>query len=183
MKKFLLAILMVSSLSAMADTAIIGTGVTNNSNSTESQSFNIKYIHDFTSNIDIDFLANNSRNTTSQALQTQYETGVRYKFLIDKNFIPYVRSSLGTIENSGKTALNYIGLETGFIARPMSNDLFVRADYTTATSLNYDNFDMYLTRAWVGYDLTKKDSIAVRKDWMTGSITFNSLYLFYSRKF
>jgi hypothetical protein len=167
----------------MADSVIVGAGATNNSNGTDSQGVNVKYIHEFNSNIDSDILVNNSRNTSTQVLQTQYEAGVRYKFLIDKNFIPYIRSSLGTIENSGKTGLNYVGLETGFIARPLSNELFVRADYTAMTSLNYDNFNMNLTRAWLGYDLTKTDSVAVRKDWMDGSIRFNSLYLFYTRKF
>jgi hypothetical protein len=183
MKKVLLVVLIVANSYAMADSISLGAGLTNNSNNTQSQGLNVKYIHNFNSNIDADILVNNAKNTTSQTLQTQYETGVRYKFLIDKNFIPYVRPSLGTIENSGKTALNYVGLETGFIAKPMSNDFFVRADYTTLTSLNYDNFNMHLTRAWVGYELTEKDSVAVRKDWMNGSIQFNSINLFYSRKF
>jgi hypothetical protein len=183
MKKFLLAVLMVSSSYAMADSVIVGAGSINNSNGTDSQGVNIKYIHEFNSSIDGDVLVNNSRNTSTQVLQTQYETGIRYKFLIDKNFIPYIRSSLGTIENSGKTGLNYVGLETGFIARPLANEIFVRADYTAMTSLNYDNFNMNLTRAWIGYDLTAKDSVAVRKDWMDGSINFNAVYLFYTRKF
>ena len=183
MKKFLLVILMISSSYAMADSVILGAGVTNNANGTESQGVNIKYIHDFNSNIDADILANNARNTTSQLLQTQYETGVRYKLLIDKNFIPYVRTSIGTLETSGRASLNYVGLESGIIVRPLSNKMFVRADYTAMTSLNYNDFNMNLTRAWLGYDLTEKDSIAIRKDWMHGDITFNSLYVFYGRKF
>jgi hypothetical protein len=183
MKKVLLSVLLLLSSYAMADSVSVGAGSTNNSNETKSQSFNIKYIHDLDRTIDVDILANNLRNTTTQILQTQYETGIRYKLLVNKNFIPYVRTSLGTLENSGKTSLNYVGLETGIIARPLANDLFVRADYTAMTSLNYDNFDMNLTRAWIGYDLTKQDSVSVRKDWMNGSISFNALYMFYTRKF
>jgi hypothetical protein len=183
MKKFLLAVLIVSHSYAMADSIILGAGLTNNSNNTQSQDLNVKYIHNFNPNIDADVLVNNAKNTTNQLLQTQYETGVRYKFLLSENFIPFVRPSLGTIETSGKTSLNYVGLESGIIARPFANDMFVRADYTPMTSLNYSNFNMHLTRAWVGYDLTANDSVAVRKDWMNGSIQFNSVYLFYTRKF
>jgi hypothetical protein len=167
----------------MADSISVGAGVVNNSNGTESQSLNLNYIHNFNSNLDGNFLVNNFKNTTTQLLQTQYETGIRYKFLINKNFIPYVRTSLGTLETSGKTALNYVGVESGFIARPLANGVFVRADYTAMTSLNYDNFNMNLTRVWMGYDLTNNDSVAVRKDWMDGSISSNTLYMFYTRKF
>lgn len=183
MKKFLLIIVLLLGSYARADTITVGAGTVNNSNGTESQSLNLNYIHSFNSNIDGNVLVNNFKNTTTQLLQTQYETGIRYKFLISKNFVPYVRTSLGTLETSGKTALNYVGVESGFIARPLANDIFVRADYTAMTSLNYDNFNMNLTRAWMGYDLTKNDSIAIRKDWMDGSISSNTLYLFYTRKF
>jgi len=183
MKKCLLVVLLTISSYAMADSISVGAGVVNNSNGTESQSLNLNYIHNFNSNLDGNFLVNNFKNTTTQLLQTQYETGIRYKFLINKNFIPYVRTSLGTLETSGKTALNYVGVESGFIARPLANGVFVRADYTAMTSLNYDNFNMNLTRAWMGYDLTNNDSVAVRKDWMDGSISYNTLYLFYTRKF
>jgi hypothetical protein len=183
MKKMLLAVLVLISSTAMADSVTLGVGITNNSNNTQSQDLNVKYIHEFNKNIDADVLVNNAKNTTNQLLQTQYETGLRYKFLINQNFIPYIRPSLGTVETSGRTSLNYVGLESGIIARPLANELFIRADYTPMTSLNYDNFNMHLTRAWVGYDITQKDSVAVRKDWMNGSIEFNSIYLFYTRKF
>lgn len=183
MKKFLLVVVLLLSSYAMADSVTIGAGVANNSNGTESQSLNLNYIHSFNSNIDGNVLVNNFKNTTTQLLQTQYETGIRYKFLINENFIPYVRTSVGTLETSGKTALNYVGVESGFIARPLANGVFVRADYTAMTSLNYDNFNMNLTRAWIGYDLTKTDSVAVRKDWLNGSINLNTLYMFYTRKF
>ena len=183
MKKFLLIIVLLLGSYARADSVTLGAGTVNNSNGTESQSLNLNYIHSFNSNIDGNVLVNNFKNTTTQLLQTQYETGIRYKFLINKNFVPYIRTSLGTLETSGKTSLNYVGVESGFIARTLANSIFVRADYTAMTSLNYDNFNMNLTRAWMGYDLTKNDSIAIRKDWMDGSISSNTLYLFYTRKF
>jgi hypothetical protein len=183
MKKILFAVLVVLSSYVMADSVNIGLGGTNNSNGSKSDDITVKYIHDFNLNIDGDVLVNNAKNRTNQALQSQYETGIRYKILVNKNFIPYVRTSLGTLENSGKTALNYAGLESGIIIRPLANELFVRTDYTAMTSLNYDNFNMHLTRAWLGYDITENNSVSIRKDWMNGSIAFNSLYVFYTRKF
>jgi hypothetical protein len=183
MKKYILVFLALISFNVLADSVTIGPGFSKQSNGTRGQDFSIKYIHSIDSNFDIDALVNNMQNTSTHLIQTQYETGIRYKFLFNDNFVPYIRTSLGTIATSGMTSLNYVGLESGVIARPFSNDLYVRGDYTEATALNYDSFNMHLTRAWLGYDLTEKDSVSIRKDWMNGSINFNQINLFYTRKF
>jgi len=188
MKKLLALCLILVAGIAQADSVTIGVAPgTNRNNATDvdSTTYIVKGIFDVTPNKDvfIDAMISPSRNSSTLSITNQYEVGAGYRFLNNLPVTPYVRVSAGAIEVSTRSTMTYGGVEVGAVARVPGTKFWVKPDYTVATGINTNALDIRMTRVQLGYDVTAKDSIAVRQDWIRGDMDTDTIWVAYSRRF
>jgi len=188
MKKLLALCLVLVAGIAQADSVIVGVAPgTNKNNATDvdSTSYIVKGIFDVTSKKDVfvDAMITPTRNSSTLSNTNQYEVGAGYRFLNSSPVTPYVRLGLGAIEVSGASSMTYVGYEAGAVIRVPGTAFMVKPDYTIGNGINTSALDIKMTRVQVGYDVTAKDMVSVRQDWIRGDMDTNTTWLMYSRKF
>jgi hypothetical protein len=188
MKKLLALCFALAAGIAQADSVIIGVAPgTNNNNTTDvdSTTYIVKGIFDLTPKKDVfvDAMISPTRNSSTLAITNQYEVGAGYRFLNSSPVTPYVRLAAGAIEVSKVATMTYGGVEVGAVARVPGTKFWVKPDYTVATGINTSALDIRMTRLAVGYDITARDTIGLRQDWIRGDMDTNTAWLLYSRKF
>ena len=188
MKKLLAICLVLVAGIAQADSVIIGVAPGTNKNNTtdvDSTSYIVKGIFDVTSKKDVfvDVMVSPSRNSSTLAITNQYEVGAGYRFLNSSPVTPYVRLGVGAIEVSRVSTMTYGGVEVGAVARVPGTKFSIKPDYTVATGINTSALDIQMTRIQLGYDVTAKDTISIRQDWIRGDMDTNTAWLTYSRRF
>jgi hypothetical protein len=179
------SILTIISSFAYADSLNFAKGWQQNANDTKSNQYTFKYIHDVNSKLDVDVLASNMKNTTTLSGTQLYEVGARYKVPIKfpNRSAVYLRGALGSLQPANKSNMNYTGVEVGILSKPLNNNVLVRLDYTIMSGTNTDRLDNKYSRVWLGYELSKKRTVAIRRDFMRGDLTFDTWHLLYSIKF
>jgi hypothetical protein len=188
MKKVLFGLLMCAAgLAHAGGTIIFGTGTQDNSSGaaagTSSSLYNIKVIGDITRQLDADINMINMHNDDTRGIVSQYEVGLRYKQPVVKDLVIYLRGSGGVLQSAGRSSDTYVGVEPGVIWRVAGGPITTKVDYTWVTGVNTSNLDLGMTRVQLGYDLSKQNTIAVRRDWMRGDISFDAWILAISHKF
>jgi hypothetical protein len=173
---------------AQADSVTIGVAPGTNKNNTtdvDSTSYIVKGVFDVTPNKDVfvDALVSPGRNSSTLAITNQYEVGAGYRFLNSSPVTPYVRVSAGAIEVSTSSTMTYGGVEVGAVARVPGTKFSVKPDYTVITGANTSALDLRMTRVQLGYDITARDMISVRQDWIRGDMDTNTTWVAYSRSF
>ena len=188
MKKLLALCFALVAGIAQADSVIIGVAPGSNKNNTtdvDSTTYIVKGVFDVTDAKDVfvDVMLSPSRNSSTLSITNQYEVGAGYRFLNSSPVTPYVRLGVGAIEVSKVSTMTYSGIEVGAVARVPGTKFSVKPDYTVATGFNTSALDIRMTRIQVGYDVTAKDTISVRQDWIRGDMDTNTTWLAYSRRF
>ena len=188
MKKLLALCLVLVAGIAQADSVIIGVAPGTNKNNTtdvDSTTYIVKGVFDLTPKKDVfvDVMVSPSRNSSTLAITNQYEVGAGYRFLNSSPVTPYVRMGLGAIEVSQASTMTYGGVEVGAVARVPGTAISIKPDYTVATGINTSALDIRMARLAVGYDITTRDTIGLRQDWIRGDMDTNTAWLLYSRKF
>lgn len=188
MKKVLFVVMMAMASVVHAGGAIIlGTGTQDNNSGTtagtSSSLYNIKVIGDITRQWDADINMINMHNNDTRGIVSQYEVGVRYKQPVAEDLVVYLRGSSGVLQASGRSSDTYVGIEPGVIWRVAGGPVTTKVDYTWATGVNTNNLDIGMTRVQLGYDITKQNSISIRRDWMTGDIKFDAWVLGFAHRF
>ena len=188
MKKLLALCFALVAGIAHADSVIIGVAPGTNKNNTtdiDSTTYIVKGVFDVSDNKDVfvDAMVSPSRNSSTLSITNQYEVGAGYRFLNSSPVTPYVRLGVGAIEVSKVATMTYSGIEVGAVARVPGTNFWVKPDYTVATGINTSALDIRMTRVQLGYDVTAKDSISIRQDWIRGDMDTNTTWLAYSRRF
>jgi hypothetical protein len=188
MKKVVFALLMCAAgLAHAGGTIILGTGTQDNNTGanagTSSSLYNIKVIGDITRQWDADINMINTRNDSTNSIMSQYEVGLRYKEPLSKNLVVYLRGTTGVIQVSGRSSDTYAGVEPGVIWRVAGGPVTTKVDYTWATGVNNNNLDIGMTRVQLGYDISKENTISLRRDWMRGDINFDAWIVGIAHKF
>jgi len=188
MKKLLALCFALAAGIAQADSVIIGVAPGTNKNNTtdvDSTTYIVKGIFDLTPKKDVfvDVMVSPSRNSSTLAITNMYEVGAGYRFLNSSPVTPYVRLGMGAIEVSKVATMTYSGVEVGAVARVPGTKFWVKPDYTVATGINTSALDIRMTRVQLGYDVTAKDSISIRQDWIRGDMDTNTAWVAYSRRF
>ena len=188
MKKMLFALLMCAAgLAHAGGVIILGAGTQDNNSGatagTSSTLYNIKVIGDITNQWDADINMINMHNNDTRGIMSQYEAGLRYKQPVAKDLVVYLRGSGGVLQRSGSASDTYVSVEPGVIWRVAGGPITTKVDYTWATGVNTSNLDLGMTRVQLGYDLSKQNTIAVRRDWMRGDISFDAWLLTIAHKF
>jgi len=188
LKKLLATLAVLATMGvAHADTTIVtGYGAnTNNVTKADSDQFVVRVMHDInTIGTSVDGIVTTSKNQSTNGLTNQYELGVSQKFPVNAVFIPYIRAAVGTIQVSKVDPMYYAGIEPGVIIKPTGTPFTIKLDYTRGTGINgTKNLDIDMYRTQVGYAITDKDSIAVRKDWIRGDMNTDTYWLTYARRF
>ena len=188
MKKFLAILLMCAAGVAHAGgTIIFGAGTQDNNSGTtagtSSSLYNIKVIGDINRQWDADINLINMRNDSTNGITSQYETGVRYKYPVTTNVVTYLRGSVGAIQVSTRSTGTYGSVEPGVIWRVQGGPVTTKLDYTWATGLNTNDLDIGMTRVQLGYDISKENTISLRRDWMRGDINFDAWIFGIAHKF
>lgn len=167
---------------AFADSINFAGSYQENGNGTVSDAFAVKYIKDINKQVDVDVLYQGSKNRTSDTKVNQFETGIRYKKPIAKKTVCYVKTLVGSLQIENLPSRNYAGAEFGIMTKPFKKIGF-RADHTIHSGLNTDSMDNNFSKLWISYDLSDKDTVAIRKDIMRGDIKFDTWRLIYQYKF
>jgi hypothetical protein len=167
---------------AYADSFSIAAGYQENGNSTDSDTYAVKYIHDVSKQVDIGLLLNNSKNKTTNGIVSQYEISSKYKIPVASRTLAYSGVVLGSLQPSGTTSRNYAGIEVGVMTKPFSK-VGLRLDHTVMTGINVSTMDNNFTKVWLAYDLTKSDVVALRRDFMRGDLEFDAWRLIYQHRF
>jgi hypothetical protein len=188
MKKLLALCLVLVAGIAQADSVTIGVAPGTNKNNTtdvDSTTYIVKGVFDLTPKKDVfvDVMVSPSRNSSTLAITNQYEVGAGYRFLNSSPVTPYVRLGMGAIEVSTLSTMTYGGVEVGAVARVPGTKVSIKPDYTVATGMNTSALDIRMTRLAVGYDVTARDTISLRQDWIRGDMDTNTAWLMYARKF
>lgn len=179
---FTLFILLATATAAQADSINFQLGDQTNSNGTSSNVYTIKYIHDVNKNLDVGVMINNSRNTSTEGVVSLYEISTRYKIPVVNKTAIYIGPTLGSLQPSGVDSKNYLGLEFGAMTK-ITDRIGLRADYTKMTGINVDTMDNTYSRIWASYDLTKKNTIGIRRDFMRGDLEFDTWSLMFQHRF
>lgn len=188
MKRILAILLLsISGLSYAGGTILLGVGAQDNlagpTQGTDTTNYNLKIIGDIAPSWDADLMINNGRNNTSARLSSQYEAGLRYSYKIVDDVKVYLRGELGSLQITGLPTKTYAGVEPGIIYRPLGGPVSIKTDYTWGWGLNNDTLDITMTRVQMGYDFTKENTIAIRRDWMRGDIQTNTWWIFLGHRF
>lgn len=188
MKKLIfVAMMAVAGMAHAGGAIIISGGIQDNragpTAGTETTNTAIKVIGDINRSWDADIMFNDGRNNSTDGLVVQYEAGVRYKQPVAANVVMYLRGGAGAVQVSGMSSQTYLALEPGVIWRPAGGPITTKVDYTFGTGINTSNLDIGMTRAQLGYDITKNNSVFVRKDWMRGDLNFDVWWMGLAHRF
>jgi len=167
---------------AFADSINFSASHQKNANNTISDAFAFKYIKDLNPRADVDVLYQGSNNRSSNGVVALYEVGARYKVPIAKRTQFFVRGMAGSLQPSGISSKNYLGVETGIMTK-VTPKVGIRADYTRMTGIGKSKMDNNFSRIWLSYDLTSTQSVGVRRDFMRGDVEFDAWMLLFKQKF
>ncbi len=177
-----LALLLAAGTATAGPQVTVSLGQTENLNGTSagtsSDSMALRIANDVNAQgLQADLIMIQNRNTSTLGLSNQYELGLAQRLPINAQVIPYIRGSVGTILPSTRDRMDYVGIEPGVVLRAANVPVFAKIDYTWATGTNTSNLDVTMTRAAVGYNLTKETAISVRKDWLRGDLMQDMTWL------
>lgn len=177
----------MTGLAHAGGTIIVGAGTQDNNSGTSagtsSSIYNIKVIGDINRTWDADVNFINFRNDSTNSVTAQYETGLRYKYPVTSNVVTYLRGAVGALQVSTRSTGTYGALEPGVIWRVAGGPVTTKVDYTWAAGLNTDSLDIGMTRVQLGYDLSKENTVTLRRDWLRGDISSDAWILGFARKF
>jgi len=102
---------------------------------------------------------------------------------VAKTTAVYVRGLLGSLQPSTINDMNYIGIELGAMTKPFNNGIGLRLDHSIMTGTNVSTLDTTLTKVWISYDISSKNTVGIRRDFMRGDQEFDAYRLVFQRRF
>ncbi len=134
--------------------------------------------------VDGDIGINQSRNTFSNSITGRTEVGLSTGYELTSFAKATIRGAVGVKNVSGKEGVEYYSIEPGINIKLPIDGFNARVAYRYRDSFDDNDADRSNTMRYsLSYDLTKKDSVSLGYDVLTGDGAHKQTVVSYTRRF
>ncbi len=136
------------------------------------------------SQVDGDIGFNQSRNTVSNAITDRTEAGLSTGYDLTSSIRATIRGAVGMKNVSGKQGVEYYAVEPGINVKLPVDGVSARVAYRYRNAFDESQLDRSNTMRYsLSYALTKKDSVSLGYEVLTGDGANKQTVVSYTRRF